>query len=329
LPERERRSRRTGAERKIQEALSALKALGLPPEQKNERSALTLLALLDLKSRTPWSRAARPLRGITQMMNFFADHYGKRYAPNTRETVRRFTVHQFLQAGLIVRNPDRPSRPTNSPNTVYQMEQSVLNLLRTYGTKRWKEGLRNRLASGESLAGQYAREREMRRIPVQIPRGKRIKLSPGGQNCLIKKVLEEFCPRFAPGAKPVYVGDTEKKWAYFDPDLLRGLGVAVDEHGKIPDVVVYAPDRKWLVLIEAVTSHGPVNPKRHMELVEMFKGAKAGLVFVTAFQDRRTMLRYLQDIAWETEVWLAEAPSHLIHFDGERFLGPPELLGDK
>jgi hypothetical protein len=34
------------------------------------------------------------------------------------------------------------------------------------------------------------------------------------------------------------------------------------------------------------------------------------------------MSRYLGEIAWETEVWVADAPSHLIHFNGERFLGP-------
>ena len=90
----------------------------------------------------------------------------------------------------------------------------------------------------------------------------------------------------------------------------------------MPDVVVHHVEKNWLVLIEAVTSHGPVNPKRRQELKELFSGSKIGLVFVTAFLERKAMIKYLNDISWETEVWLAESPTHLIHFNGERFLGP-------
>ena len=139
---------------------------------------------------------------------------------------------------------------------------------------------------------------------------------------MIQRIINDFCPRFTSGAKPVYVGDTGKKWAYFDPDYLRSLGVAIEEHGKIPDVVVHFTKRNWVVLIEAVTSHGPVNPKRLTELKRLFAGSKAGLVFVTAFLNRRGLLKYLGDIAWETEVWVADTPDHMIHFNGERFLGP-------
>ena len=139
---------------------------------------------------------------------------------------------------------------------------------------------------------------------------------------MIQRIINDFCPRFTSGAKPVYVGDTGKKWAYFDPDYLRSLGVAIEEHGKIPDVVVHFTKRNWLVLIEAVTSHGPVNPKRLTELKILFAGSKAGLVFVTAFLNRRGLLKYLGAIAWETEVWVADTPDHMIHFNGERFLGP-------
>ena len=139
---------------------------------------------------------------------------------------------------------------------------------------------------------------------------------------MVKKIIDEFCPRFTPSGKPVYVGDTHKKWAYFDAAYLRDLGVTVEEHGKMPDVVVHFTKENWLVLIEAVTSHGPVNPKRLTELRALFAGSKAGLVFVTAFLNRRGLLKYLGEVAWETEVWVADAPDHMIHFNGERFLGP-------
>jgi len=312
------------AERKIKEALSILNDLGVPGQQQNERSALTLLSLLGLKPASKWEDAADPLMGITPMMEFFEQHYGKKYAPNTRETVRRQTVHQFIQAALIVPNPDKPSRPTNSPKAVYQIEPSVLKLIRSFGTSEWKLNLQKYLRSVDTLKKLYAREREMRRIPVRLANGQEIRLSPGGQNVLVKKIIDEFCPLFTPDGYVVYVGDTQAKWAYFDSDALALLNVRVDEHGKMPDVVAHHAERNWLVLIEAVTSHGPVNPKRREELKTLFAGANAGLVFVTAFLDRKAMVKYLNDISWETEVWIAESPTHLIHFNGERFLGPYE-----
>ena len=312
------------AERKITEALQVLEALGFPRQQLNVRSALTLLSLLDLKPEDGWESASDPLMGITPMMEFFAVHYGKQYAPNTRETVRRQTIHQFVQAALVLPNPDKPSRPTNSPKAVYQIETSVLKLLHVFGKPTWKGRLQEYLKSIETLKRLYARERQMRRIPLILRSGKRISLSPGGQNVLVKKVIDDFCPLFTPAGHVIYVGDTQKKWAYFDSEALSALGMKIEEHGKMPDVVVHYTEKNWLVLIEAVTSHGPVNPKRRQELKQLFAGSRAGLVYVTAFLDRRTLLKYLDDISWETEVWVAETPTHLIHFNGERFLGPYE-----
>jgi adenine-specific DNA-methyltransferase len=162
---------------RVEQALGVLKDVGMPREQCNERSALTLLALLDLKPNTPWSKAKAPLRGITPMMEFFKEFYGKEYAPNSRETVRRQTVHQFLDAGLIVANPDQPDRPTNSGKNVYQIEASALELMRAYGTKQWPEKLKRYLAVVKPLKERYAREREMQLLPVAIAEGKTISLT--------------------------------------------------------------------------------------------------------------------------------------------------------
>jgi hypothetical protein len=151
-----------------------------------------------------------------------------------------------------------------------------------------------------------------------------LKLTGGGQNDLVKRIIEDFCPRFSPGGVLVYVGDTGNKQRHLEEGYLQRLGVTFDEHGKMPDVVVHFPEKNWLFLIEAVPSHGPIGIMRHNELKDLFKVAKAGLIFVTAFLTRRAMTKYLSEIAWETEVWIAEAPSHIIHFNGERFLGPYE-----
>jgi hypothetical protein len=306
----------------LRSALQILAALGLPKGQQNERSALSLLALLNLQPKMNWQQAESPLMGITPIMDWIRDHYDKDYAPNTRETIRRQTMHQFVDAGLAVYNPDNPTRPVNSPAAVYQIETSALGLLRSFGTTAWENNLRAYLVKHKTLAVRYANEREQNLVPVQIAPGKVIKLSPGEHSELIREIIESFAPRFVPGAVLIYAGDTGEKWGYFEKSLLGKLGVEVETHGKMPDVVLHYPDRHWLLLVESVTSHGPVDGKRHTELAKLFAGSKAGLVYITAFPNRSIMSRYLGEIAWETEVWVADAPSHLIHFNGERFLGP-------
>jgi hypothetical protein len=310
------------AHKHITEATAILVSLGLPHAQQNERSALCLLALLNLTPDKPWALAEAPLMGITPIMNWAREHYQKEYAPNTRETFRRQSIHQFMEAGIALYNPDKPDRPVNSPKAVYQIEPAALELLRSYGTKVWRDKLTEYLAQHETLIARYAHARKQNRVPVQIAKDKKITLSPGEHSKLIRAIIEEFGPRFAPGCTLIYVGDTGNKWGYFDAVQLSELGVTVDMYGKMPDVVLYDAERNWLLLLEAVTSHGPVDGKRHAELAQLFAEAHAGLIYVSAFPNRAIMTRHLGEIAWETEVWVAEAPSHLIHFNGERFLGP-------
>ncbi|EGK3056443.1 TPA: BsuBI/PstI family type II restriction endonuclease [Escherichia coli] len=306
----------------IEAAQQIIASLGLPRAQQNERSALCLLALLNLTPGKAWADAENPLVGITPIMNWVREHYGKVYAPNTRETFRRQSMHQFCAAGVALYNPDKPDRPVNSPKAVYQIEPAALSMLRTFGNPAWHDSLATYLAERETLVTRYAKEREQNRIPVEIAAGQQITLSPGEHSELIRAIIEDFAPRFAPGSVLVYAGDTGEKWGYFDAPLLAGLGVDVDSHGKMPDVVLHFTAKNWLLLVESVTSHGPVDGKRHAELARLFAGSTAGLVYVTAFPNRSIMGRYLGEIAWETEVWVADAPSHLIHFNGVRFLGP-------
>ena len=306
----------------VDEALQILADIGLPRAQRNERSALTLLALVDLRPGRAWKSADAPLMGITPLMDWIRVHYARTYAPNTRETIRRQTMHQFVQANLALHNPDDPLRPVNSPRAVYQVSPDALALLRLHGTAAWDVALPRYLKQWKTLAGRYARERKMNRIPVVIAAGTSIHLSPGRHSGLIRDIIETFAPRFAPGSVLIYAGDTGDKMGYFDAGRLLALGVSLDGHGKMPDVVLHDIGRDWLLLVESVTSHGPVDAKRHEELMTLFAGSSAGLVYVTAFPTRAVMARYLAHIAWETEVWVADALTHLIHFNGVRFLGP-------
>jgi hypothetical protein len=311
-------------QKKLQEALSILQDLGMPRPQLNERTALCLLALVNMTPTKKWEDCEEPLIGITPIMDWAKEHYDTDYAPNTRETFRRQSMHQFIEAGVCLYNPDQPDRPVNSPKAVYQIEPNLKEVLVLFGTDAYEDALEEYKETRQSLVEQYAKVREMQMVPVQVKEGYRITLSPGDHSELIKAIVEEFAPRYAPGGELVYVGDTGDKHGFFDKDLLASLGIVLDNHGKLPDVVIYMRDKNWLLLIESVTSHGPVESKRQMELARLFKDCTAGLIYVSAFPDRRTFLKYLEVIAWESEVWIADAPTHMVHFNGERFLGPYE-----
>ena len=312
---------------KLGEAMDILRTLGFAARQSNEVAAYTFLAMLDIKPLQQWSEAGEPRRGITPIIDFIAEAYGVRYAPNTRETIRDEAVKYFVEAGMLVRNPDDLNRPTNSGKTVYQVESKVLELFRSFGTLEWSRKLKLYLAARDCIRRELLRERKLSRIPVKLPSGEVVTISPGGQNPLIKTIIEEFCPRFAPGGTVVYIGDAEDKFLHLDANYLQQMGVVIPAPAKMPDVVIHDTKQNWLLLIEAVTSAGPVDGKRRKELKELFTGCKAGLVFVTAFSTRDTMRSFLTQISWESEVWIAEDPEHMIHFNGERFLGPyPDVM---
>ncbi|MCP9945202.1 restriction endonuclease [Streptomyces somaliensis] len=307
---------------RLSEARQLLQLLGFDSERSNERSAYVLLALLELGPDQDWTQAERSMLRTVQIMKWLREVYDKDYAANSRETIRRFTLHQFVDAGLVVQNPDQPDRPVNSPKWCYQIEPAAFGLITSFGQEGFDERLADYLKERPGLQAMYAREREMKRIPVQLPGGKKIDLSPGGQNTLIVQIISEFCERYTPNGEVLYVGDADSKMAIFEKDSLAKLGVEVDSHGKMPDVVVFLRDRNWLVLIEAASSHGPVDAKRYRELSDLFRGSSAGLVFISALPSRVELRKYLKEIAWETDVWCADNPTHLIHFNGDRFLGP-------
>jgi len=307
---------------KREDALEIIKNLGLPRQQQNERSCLTPLALAGLKEKHPWSKIQRPLLRIWDIMAWMRDHYGKDYAANSRETIRRQTIHQFEQARVVDRNPDDPKRPTNSGDTVYQLTQEAAEVLKSFGSTGFAQVCEKFIVSQGSLSVAYERARSMVKVPVKLPNGSTVEMSPGLHNELQCLVVEQFSPRFAQGAVVVYLGDTAEKRLIIASDILAELKVPEMNHDKLPDVVLFDEARNWLFLIEAVTSHGPVSAKRHAELEAMLKHCPAGRVYVTAFMDFPAFKKYASDIVWESEVWIAEFPDHMIHFNGEKFLGP-------
>lgn len=308
---------------KIDQAKDILKNLGLPDAQQNEISALTLLALCGIKPRGKWDQATRSSLKVTKgIMAFIEKEYKKHYAPNTRETFRRQVLHQFVQARIVDYNPDNPHLPVNSPNAHYAISEVAYGVIIAYKTKYWKPLTKKFLSEFGNLSKTYSKERDQILIPVKLSNGKVIKLSAGKHNEVQQAIVQMFAPRFSKGAEILYLGDTAKKDLYYDEESLNELNFPITQHSKLPDVIIYDRTKNWLFLIEAVTSHGPVTPKRVIEIEEFLKDCKAGRVYVSAFPDFAEFKKHTSNIAWETEVWLVEVPDHMIHFNGDRFLCP-------
>lgn len=235
-------------------------------------------------------------------------------------------MHQMVQAGIALYNPDMPDRPTNSPKAVYQISPAALDVIKAYGSRDWTGKLSAFKSMASTLTAQYAKERLMDMVKVKIRKDLQVSLSPGKHNELIRAIIEDMAPRFIPGSTLVYIGDTGEKWGFFDDALSARLGFSVEVHGKMPDVILWQEEKNWLVLVESVTSHGPVDSKRYIELSELFASVHADKVFISAFSDKRTFARFAPDVAWETEVWVSDNPTHMVHFNGDKFIGPYKTM---
>ncbi len=166
--------------RTVAEAQTLLKALGFDRERTNERSAHTLLSLLHLRPDDSWSTAESPMLGTRAIMDWIRDEYGVDYKPNTRETIRRQTLHQFVAAGLVEENPDDPTRPVNSPKWCYRIHPRALEIVKEYRSSAFEAHLSKYLDERPGLKAAYDAARELHRVPVTLPGGQPLALSPGG-----------------------------------------------------------------------------------------------------------------------------------------------------
>lgn len=302
---------------KIEEAKEILCALRVPAKQQNNMCCCVLLALADLKEEQPWNSASNSWIRIHDVIAFANGNYGTTYAENSRETFRKEAIHHFRNAAFIEDN----GNVTNSPKYCYRLTEEMLELIKSFGTDDWAENLNRFIANHDSLIDLYASKRKMRKMPVRI-NGAEFTFSSGKHNQLQKAIIEEFAPRFAPDSECLYVGDTTAKDLVKNEEKLHELGFEITLHDKMPDVVLYSESKDWLYFIEAVTSVGPMEPKRIKEINEMTEGVTAGKIFITAFLDFKTFKKFSDSLAWETEVWIADMPDHMIHLNGDKFIGP-------
>lgn len=300
---------------KVKKIKELLGILDLPKKQQTDICTLTILSMANLKKRTKWEEATNEWLRIHDIIAFANRNYNVSYAENSRETFRKQALHHFRNAAIVEDN----AMATNSPNYRWRLTDEFVEIIRNINIS--DDPLIAFKNNHAGLKEIYASKKEMKKMPVKI-NGIDFTFSKGEHNQLQKAIIEEFAPRFAPDAECLYVGDTIQKDLVKYDKRLKELGFEITVHDKMPDVILYRSDKDWLYFIEAVTSVGPIDSKRMQEILEMTERVSSGKIFITAFLDFKTYKKFSEQLAWETEIWLAESPDHMIHLNGDKFLGP-------
>jgi type II restriction enzyme len=309
----------------INEAIDILESVGIPITDKTERSvermAMAFLAVANVTGE--WTQATSKKNLKTRdIINFHNTYLEENISSGSYDDIRRKDLKLLVLAGLIINSADNMNAATNDPTRGYSLESSLMELIKLYQTSDWHHALENYLTGKVSLKNQLARERDIEKIPVTFTTGEKFELSSGSHNVLQKLIIEEFLPRYGKGSHVLYLGDTANKLLYVDEEKLKSLKFFELSHDKLPDIIAYHAQNNWLYLIEAVHSSGSISETRLLELKKLTENCTADIVYVTAFLNRVEFKKWVSEIAWETEAWIADNPDHLIHFNGDKFLGP-------
>ena len=319
-----------GLQKLVDEALHVLQDLGVPLDsltpRRKERMAKAFLAVAGLTPGLAWAEAKdnshhRQLRS-RQVITFMNAHLGENIADSSYDDVRSQDLVLPEQALIVVKSAKNPDANTNDGTRGFALNPAAGQAIRTFGTGQWKNAVDQFLQGRETLATQLRRDRDLARVPVQIANGAELIFSPGKHNVLQKEIIERFLAIFGFGSEVLYVGDTSNKYLHVNRQRLEQLKFFELAHDQLPDVIAYSQTKNWLYLIEAVTTANPITELRRKTLLELTRVCTADVIFITAFPDRATYRKFAKDIAWETEVWIADAPEHMIHFNGDKFLGP-------
>lgn len=314
----------------INQALHILQTLGIPfdglSQRRLTRMAMAFLAVCDVKKPQDWPVAktwdgSRVLRS-RDIIDYINQNFQENISKGSYDDIRRKDLKLPVMSELIFKSANDPNSARNNPTRGYALSPEYGDIVRKYGGPHWVESAEEFISSRPTLSARLSAERITNLIPVTLPDGVKIEFSPGEHNVLHKAIIEEFLPRFGYAAEVLYVGDTADKYLLLNNEVLSELNFFEIAHGELPDILAYSRVKNWLYLIEAVHSSGPISSTRLLELKELTQDCKAEIVYVTAFLSRDTFRKFAPEIAWETEVWIADAPDHMIHFNGERFLGP-------
>jgi len=316
----------------IEQAIDIIVAIGIPVPLENKRKiraiekmAMSFLAVAGVTKNWKETKGLSDSRFLTtrEIINFVNANFEESISSGSYDDVRRKDLELLVLDGSIIKSGKNPNAATNDPTRGYTLSPEFAGLIRKFGTKDWHIKLEEFLRDKVTLDKILARKRQLEKISVSLPDGKILEFSAGHHNLLQKQIIDEFLPRFGgEGCQVLYVGDTVNKFLHFEKEELKKLNFFELLREELPDIIAYNPRKNWLYLIEAVHSSGSISEIRRFKLRKLTKDCKAELIFVTAFLTKNKFREYATQIAWETEVWIAENPDHLIHFNGDKFLGP-------
>lgn len=307
----------------INEALDILESVGIPinkTERALERMAVCFLAVAGVTDNWKDAKEKTNLKSRV-IITFVNAHFEENISSGSYDDIRRKDLKLLVLADIIENSGVNKGSATNDPTRGYALQSDFKNLIVTYKTDQWNNALEAFNKNKPTLSEILERKRNIDKIPVKLPSGKPIELSLGEHNVLQKAIVEQFLPRFGSDCVVLYIGDTSNKSLHIEIEELEKLKFFELSHDELPDIIAYSKKNNWLYLIEAVHSSGPMSETRVLELKKMLKNCKAELIFVTSFLTRLEFRKWMLDVAWETEVWIADNPDHLVHFNGHKFLG--------
>jgi len=308
----------------VKSMLAILRAVGIPlndlTSRRQERVAKACLAVAGVMSEFKDTSNNGVYVKTREIIEFENKFLGEKISSGSYDDIRRKDLRILVEMGLVVSSSAQLEQATNNPMRGYALQEDFVRLLQAYGTREWDVELKKFLTISTTLCQKRTCKRRETKYTVKIQPDVFVELSVGEHNRLQKLVIEEFLPRFGYTAEILYLGDTSNKRLYMNKSVLDALGVFELGHEELPDVIAYSAQKNFLYLIEAVYSTGPMDESRVGRLCAALKCCRATTIFVTAFLDKKAFRRWSIEIAWETEVWIASAPDHMIHFNGDRFL---------
>ena len=311
----------------LNEALFILEQLGIPLEKQTtrrlERLGMAFLAVANLKNSQDWKNVQKTSQNhalrTREIIKFWNTYFDENISESSYDDIRRKDLKLLVLSGIVIASATNPNAARNDGTRAFALNPDYAIVIETFGTQKWDYELSKILKNTKTLKTELSESRSLNLVPIIFPSGKILELSPGKHNELQKAIIELFLPRYGYGAEVLYIGDTADKFLHLEQDKLKELKFFEISHGELPDIIAYSHTKNWLYLIEAVHSSGVISPVRLLNLKRLTNNCQAELIFVTAFLYKKTFRKFVSDIAWETEVWIAESPDHLIHFDGEKF----------
>jgi len=314
----------------IYDGLRIIEAVGVPIDdltpRRLEKMSMAFLALCSITNRNQWINVASistdHILGTRQIIRFINKSFEESISEGSYDDIRRKDLIRLVGMGLIVKSAKNPEADNNDGTRGYALSNEFAELIKHYNSDAW-ETMKNAFEIDQDYIDKFVGKREKTKLQVKINEAVVVELDDGPHNLIQKAIIDEFLPIYGYGATVLYIGDASEKQLHKYADRMSEIGLDVQDRGMLPDIIAFSEEKQWVYLIEAVHSSNPLNPERCIELQRtVLKNCTYGVVFVTAFLSKKDFSKWMPQIAWETEVWLADSPEHLIHFNGDRFLGP-------